>query len=158
MRKERGFNLIELMVVVTVIGILASIAVPAYQHYVARARAAHMVAAVSGYKTAIEVAVETSLASTAQELKESAVGIPGGLTGEAAARYYLTSLTVANGIITAEGNELVGKTKYVLAPKSDKNGNITSPIQWTASGNCVTSGLCPEIVGQNGQPTAAAGE
>lgn len=154
MRKNRGFNLIELMVVVTVIGILASIAVPTYQHYITKARAAHIVSAVSGYKTAIEIAVETGLTSTLTDLKQGALGIPKGLEKTAADRYYLSSLTVANGIITATGNELVDKVKYILTPKGGEAGKVASPVQWTASGDCVTKGFCPDSIAQNTQPIA----
>lgn len=51
--KPRGFTLIELMITITIVGILASIAIPAYQDYTRRARYSEIVLATSAYKTAI---------------------------------------------------------------------------------------------------------
>jgi len=51
MKKQQGFTLIELMIVVAIIGILAAVAIPAYQDYTARAQASEAVALLSGLKT-----------------------------------------------------------------------------------------------------------
>ncbi|MBF0340419.1 MAG: pilin [Magnetococcales bacterium] len=52
LRKQAGFTLIELMIVIAIIGILAAVAIPAYQDYIARAQASEAVSLMSGMKGA----------------------------------------------------------------------------------------------------------
>ncbi|MCD9479855.1 pilin [Photobacterium phosphoreum] len=76
MKKQQGFTLIELMIVVAVIGVLSAIAIPQYQKYVAKAEAASALATMTGVKTNVEAfvvengifPVETVGGQTSQDL------------------------------------------------------------------------------------------
>ncbi|WP_264190440.1 pilin [Microbulbifer variabilis] len=61
MKKQQGFTLIELMIVVAIIGILAAVALPAYQDYTARAKGTEVMLAASSCRTAVSDVIQNSL-------------------------------------------------------------------------------------------------
>lgn len=130
---QRGFTLIELMIVVAIIGILAAIAMPAYQTYTKKAKFSEVVLATSALKTSYEVAAQEGKITALADADSATNGIATDL----GASGFVTSVTTLNGIITATGTAAVDSHTFILTP----NG-VTPPIQWTKSGTCVAAGIC----------------
>ncbi len=124
-----GFSLIELMIVVTIIGILSAMAIPSYQSYARRARFAEVISATQIFKTAVSLALQEG--TPLSKLDNGSNGIPPAPKSTK----NLASLKVKNGIITATGTELVDAATYILKPNTD--GSI-----WTISGTCLENGYC----------------
>ncbi len=124
-----GFSLIELMIVVSIIGILAMIAVPSYQNYTQRARFAEVISATDIFKTAVSLALQQG--ASLAELTNGTNGIP----AEPKSTKNLATIKVENGVITATGTDIVNSATYILKPASDGSS-------WTISGSCLKSGLC----------------
>ncbi len=130
-KMQKGFTLIELMIVVAIIGILAAIAIPAYQDYTIRAKVTEGLNLADSAKTAVAESFQS-----------------GGLAGLTAAALswnssfaptkYVTNITMANGAATFPGaitvtynttaiSQLAGANVLVLTPNVQRRGDCSAP-------------------------------
>lgn len=120
MKKQSGFTLIELMIVVAIVAILAAVALPAYQNYVERAKFAELSAATGALKTDVELCIQTTSPSSAWATACSK-------TSTQSSQYVsgaTATVTNTTATITATGkDDLAGKT-CVISAAIGTSGNV----------------------------------
>ena len=128
-QNQKGFTLIELMIVVAIIGILAAVAIPQYQNYVGRAQATEGLTASAGMradvseKLALNAALPSATDVTDIGTATAAAGKYVGVISWDAAKI---EITFVDGVHAS-----VGSTAKMTLTPSITNGNIT---KWTCGG------------------------
>ena len=129
-RIQKGFTLIELMIVVAIIGILAAVALPAYSDYTKKAKMAEVILAASACRTAITETVQTATALPAANSW-------GCESASSTSKYVASVATSAAGVITVTaqgfGDALIDTKTITLTPVGtvSPGGSIT---EWTCAG------------------------
>lgn len=137
---QQGFTLIELMIVIAIVGILAAVALPAYQNYTKRAKFAEVVSSVVPIRNAIDICVQTTgVAISACPLATAS----STLDEEAATANNVNAVTwdLSAGTITATGTGDVDSKDYILVGTKDATYNA---VTWavSTSSTCLAAGLC----------------
>ena len=133
---QQGFTLIELMIVIAIIGILAAVALPAYQTYTKRAKFTEVVAAVAPYKIAIDLAVQKGCSG--DKLAAGSCGIPPAIADTEGTGVVKKIEITETSAIEATGTAAVDGATYVLTPTIAAG----KPTTWSSSGTCDAKGLC----------------
>ncbi|HFC7795724.1 TPA: pilin [Neisseria meningitidis] len=120
---QKGFTLIELMIVIAIVGILAAVALPAYQDYTARAQVSEAILLAEGQKSAV---TEYYLNHGIWPKNNTSAGVASSATDIKGK--YVKSVTVANGVVTAQmassgvNKEIQGRKLSLWAKR--QNGSV----------------------------------
>ncbi len=133
MMKQQGFTLIELMIVVAIIGILAAIAIPAYQDYTVRTQVSEGLNLASAAKLGVS---ETVSSSGLFATDNAAAGVPSSTSIRG---NYVSSVAIGTGVITITYsiNQITGDT-VTLTPNT-----IAGAIRWTCASTTVPNRYLP---------------
>ena len=126
---QKGFTLIELMIVVAIIGILAAVALPAYQDYTKKAKFAEVTSIAASYQTAVAVCIQETGTN---------VGCNAGTNGIPAsqATVHVATVAVTNGAITVTPTATTDAGATLILTPAVGAGALT----WAKTGSgCLTS-------------------
>lgn len=139
---QKGFTLIELMIVVAIIGILAAVAIPAYQDYITKAKVSKVASSVGSVQMALADFAQNN-AGTFPTAADAWTSI--GLTGAPTATTEVSGITVAanTGAITAALNAGVAQATACNIVFTPTVG--TTSVTWAVSTTCTNAAVVAQV-------------
>jgi type IV pilus assembly protein PilA len=142
-----GFSLLELMIVLTIVAILAAIAIPNYQLYVKKAKFSEVITQLTTYRTSVEICAQL-LGSLGDEQANCGTPgqneIPNDFVAEATNKHYVASIRTHYEaplvVISAVSQGLGASYNYILTARYAEDGVLAWSVDPNSS--CLTAGIC----------------
>jgi len=134
---QKGFTLIELMIVVAIIGILAAVAIPAYQDYTVRAKIQEAVNLSNPHRTSMGIACSEGTMVTASQQTDLGLAAPTSYNGKYTSTIQANGTTISNGTVVLTmkqiGNQINAGSTIIYTGTCTPGG-----MTWAVSGSIAT--------------------
>lgn len=142
---KKGFTLIELMIVIAIVAILATVAIPSYQNYTKKAAITELIQASAPYRSEVEICIYNT--GSKSQCNGGAKGIQANVSNTNSAK-RIKAISVTAGKIKVEGQGTLENIHYELTPE----GTAATGVSWTSKcsdAELFPAGFCSDVSANN---------